>query len=328
MSSNPSPQPLDATPACIALLSGIIDMQYLAKPFRKANPHIDLRIGRSVTELGNLEQIQAAVCWHPPQGLLAQLPKLRLVQSLAAGIEHITADNALPRHIPLCRIIDPSMASGMKAFVVWAVVQQQRHMQAYLTNRHLQQWEEQQIVSPQKHRVGIAGLGTLGLACADVLADIGYKVQGWSRTAKAELPPGVAGFHGPAQLESFLAGCDTLICLLPLTEETRGFLCTGLFKQLPAQAHLINVGRGAHLVEADLIPALDAGLLSAATLDTFTQEPLPADHPFWADPRILITPHIATRTDHSVIVRQTLQNLALIELGRAPNHQVDLSLGY
>ena len=319
--------PKTAAP-CIALLSTAISMDYLVKPFQRVVPDIDLRIGRSLEDLGNLDQIEAAVCWHPPQGALARLTNLRLMQSLAAGIEHITSDPSLPQAIPLCRIVDPGMASGMKAYVAWAVSHQQRFMPAYLKSRSAQQWVEQPIVSPAKHRVGIAGLGILGLDCAKMLANIGYSVSGWSRSEKHGLPSAIKGFHGAAQLDAFLATCDTLICLLPLTNQTKGFLSGELFQQLPRGAHLINVGRGDHLIEKDLIPALDAGWLSVATLDTFSHEPLPPQHPFWADSRIVITPHIATRTDPEVIVRQTLHNLDLIKKNQVPTNQVDINLGY
>ncbi len=309
----------------IALLSAVINMQYLADAFEQVAPGIDVRHG---ADLGALEDIDVAVCWFPPHGRLAQLPRLQLTQSLAAGIDHLLADPDLPRGTPLCRIVDSTMAAGMKAYVSWAVVQQHRGMRAYVASSAAGRWEEQPVVSPRSHRVGIAGLGTLGLACAEALATIGYQVRGWSRTAKADLPEGVTGFHGADQLDEFLSGCDTLVCLLPLTPETKGFLNASLFARLPRGAHLVNVGRGDHLVEADLQPALDSGQLSAATLDAFSQEPLPATHPFWADPRILVTPHIATRTDSRVIARQTLENLALLQQGGRPAQLVDLARGY
>jgi glyoxylate/hydroxypyruvate reductase A len=315
---------MTSTP-CVALLSETIDMRYLAAAFDEVSPGIELRVG---ADLGRLEDIEVAVCWYPPRGLLAQLPKLKMVQSLAAGIDHLVADPALPRHLPLCRIVDPTMAAGMNAYVSWAVVQQQRHMQAYVERSSTAQWKEEAIVTPRRHRVGIAGVGTLGSACAQALATIGYAVRGWSRSAKAELPPGVTGFHGSDQLDEFLSGCDTLVCMLPLTEQTRGFLNTALFAKLPRGAHLINVGRGDHLVEADLLAALDSGQLSAATLDAFSQEPLPPAHPFWGDARILVTPHIATRTDRGVIAQQTLANFAALQQGLRPLHQVDLERGY
>jgi glyoxylate/hydroxypyruvate reductase A len=312
-------------PLCVALLSKAISVDTLAAAFRACQPDIDLRIGR---DLGALDEIDVAVCWLPPHGLIAQMPNLQLVQSLAAGIDHVVADASLPRHVPLCRIVDSTMAAGMKAYVSWAVVQQHRGMRAYVASAAARQWQEQPVVSPRAHRVGIAGLGTLGLACATALATIGYQVRGWSRSAKASLPDGVTGYHGQPQLGDFLSGCDTLVCVLPLTSETRDILNAELFAQLPRGAHLINVGRGEHLVEADLIAALDKGQLAAATLDTFLQEPLPADHPFWGDPRILVTPHIATRTDRLVIAQQTLANLASLQRGERPIHQVDLDRGY
>jgi glyoxylate/hydroxypyruvate reductase A len=310
---------------CVALLSAVIDMQYLTAAFRQACPGIDLRLG---ADLGRLDDIDAAVCWFPPHGVLAQLPRLQLVQSLAAGVDHVVADPTLPRALPLCRVVDTTMAAGMKAYVCWAVVQQQRGMTGYLASSAASTWAEQPFVSPRRHRVGIAGLGHLGMACATALATIGYDVRGWSRSPKAELPDGVTGFHGAAQLDAFLSGCDTLVCLLPLTPQTRGFLDAALFAKLPRGAHLINVGRGDHLVEADLLAALASGQLAAATLDAFSQEPLPPGHPFWGDPRILVTPHIATRTDRLVIAQQTLANLATLQQGGRPLHQVDLDRGY
>lgn len=315
----------DKRPPRVALLSAVLDLHYLVPAFREACPGIELRLG---AELGALEEIDAAVCWYPPHGLLARMPKLKLVQSLAAGIDHLLADPQLPRGRPLCRIVDPGMAAGMAAYVSWAVVQHHRGMRAYVASAVAGQWQEQEVVSPRRHRVGIAGLGTLGMACAEALAAIGYPVRGWSRSAKQALPAGVAGFHGEAQLGEFLSGCDTLVCLLPLTPQTQGFLDAALFAKLPRGAHLINVGRGDHLVEADLLAALASGQLAAATLDAFSQEPLPPEHPFWGDPRILITPHIATRTDNRVIAQQTLANLALLEKGERPLNLVDLDRGY
>lgn len=313
---------------CVALLSTVLDLGFLADAFRKAFPGIDLRMGPDLASLGPVEDIDIAVCWFPPHGLLARLPNLQLVQSLAAGIDHVAADPDLPRELPLCRIVDSTMAAGMKAYVSWAVVQRHRGMAAYVASSVARRWEEQPVASPRHHRVGIAGLGTLGMACAEALATIGYAVRGWSRSAKDALPDGVRSFHGDDQLDEFLSGCDTLVCLLPLTPQTHGILNAGLFARLPRGAHLVNVGRGDHLVEADLLAALQEGQLAAATLDAFSVEPLPADHPFWREPRILVTPHISTRTDPSVIAQQTLANLAALRRGDIPRNLVDLARGY
>ncbi|MDD2178385.1 glyoxylate/hydroxypyruvate reductase A [Acidovorax sp. D2M1] len=308
----------------LAFLSSQIPMDYLLPAFRAQFPTAELRLGE---QLGALDEIDAVVCWYPPEGLLARLPRLQLVQSVGAGIDHISADPALPP-VPVCRIVDTDMAHGMTAFVCWAVIHRQRHMDRYLASAAARRWEEQPIQPPTRHRVGIAGLGTLGLACARALLTMGYAVRGWSRSPKASLPEGLQAFHGDAGRADFLAGCDTLICLLPLTEATRGFLDLALMRQLPSGAHLINVGRGSHLVEADLLQALAEGQLGAATLDAFAHEPLPTGHLFWSDSRILVTPHIATRTNPAVIAQQTAHNLACIRAGHAADVAVDLSRGY
>lgn len=314
-------------PPTIALLSGTVDLAFLVPAFQAACPGVDLRL---LPDLGTLQQIEAAACWQPPPGVLATLPGLRLVQSLAAGIDHLTNDPALPRQVPLCRIVDPEMASGMAAYVVWAVVHHQRHMGRFLQQAGQQLWKVQPVQPTRQHTVGIAGLGFLGQTCAQALLALGYRVRGWRRSAPP--PAGVASevvlFHGDAQRADFLAGCDTLVNLLPLTEATRGVLDAALLAQLPRGAHLVNVGRGDHLVQADLLAALASGQLAAATLDTFAQEPLPAGHPFWLHPQITVTPHIATRTHPAVIVQQTLDNLAALRAGHRPDAAVDLARGY
>lgn len=256
------------------------------------------------------------------------MPNLRLIQSIAAGVDHILSDPDLPPTVPVCRVVDPGMAAGMCAYVHWAVIQQQRHFDRYLASAAKRQWQEEPIVSPRRHRVGVAGFGWLGSACARSLAAVGYRVCAWHRGAGRPVPPGIAVFHGPEQLDDFLATCDTLVCLLPLTAQTRGFLDAKLFARLPRGAHVINVGRGDHLVEEDLLAAITSGQVGHATLDAFSTEPLPPDHPFWSEPRITITPHIASRTDLDVIARQALDNLEQVRQGLTPSASVEPGRGY
>lgn len=296
----------------IALVSDQIAMDYLRPAFRARFPQARLhRIDTEVQELEALDRIDTVVCWSPPPGLLARMPRLRLVQSVGAGTDHITRDASLP-DVPVRRIVDADMADGMNAYVAWAVVHGQRHMGAYLESQRRAAWEEAPIEPPGQHRVGIAGLGVLGQSVARALLAIGYRVRGWSRSPKDanELPAGIEAFHGDVGRAEFLSGCDTLVCLLPLTEDTRGILNAGLFAQLPRGARLVNAGRGAHLVQDDLLAALQSGQLASAVLDAFVEEPLPQGHPFWRDPRITVTPHIATRTRPEAIARQTHDNLA------------------
>lgn len=311
---------------CIALLSDRLDLAYLLPAFREQFPDAELR---QIGALGALEDIEVALCWYPPPGLLARMPNLRMVQAVGAGIDHITRDAQLPA-VPVCRIVDHGMASGMAAYVAWAVVNRQRAMQAYVDSARRGEWREQPVTAACHYRVGIAGLGELGTACARALRAIGYQVRGWSRTPKRGPPNGIEAFHGPAGRDAFLAGCDTLVCLLPLTAETQGILRAELFAQLPRGAHLINVGRGAQLVEADLLDALEDGTLGAATLDVCMHEPLPPDHAFWRHPRILVTPHVATRTDPTTIARQTRVNLTRLQQAGASSwaNLADLAHGY
>jgi glyoxylate/hydroxypyruvate reductase A len=312
-------------PPVIALLSRSVDMAFLKPAFEAACPGVDLRLP---PDLGDLTQIEAATCWQPPPGVLATLPRLRLLQSAAAGIDHLTGDPTLPTGVALCRIVDATMASGMAAYVTWAVVQHQRQLDTYRQQAAQARWQNHPVQPTQQHRVGIAGLGTLGAACATALHALGYPVRGWRRSRTGEVPAGVEVFTGDAQRAAFLAGCDTLVNLLPLTDATRGMLDAGLLAGLPRGAHLVNVGRGEHLVEADLLAALASGQLAAATLDAFATEPLPADHPFWRHPQITVTPHIATRTTATEIARQTLENLAAVRAGRRSAAAVDLARGY
>lgn len=298
----------------IALVSDQIAMDYLRPAFSERFPNATLhRFDTEVQSPGALDDIDVAVCWSPPAGLLARMPKLRLIQSVGAGTDHITRDPTLPG-VPICRIVDAEMAAGMNAYVAWAVVHGQRHMAGYLESQRHAAWQEARVVPPGRHRVGIAGLGVLGQSAARALAAIGYAVRGWSRSPKSGLPDGVQAFHGDAGRAAFLAGCDTLVCLLPLNEDTRGILDAGLFAQLPRGAHLVNAGRGAHLVQADLLAALDGGQIASAVLDAFVEEPLPAAHPFWRHPRITVTPHIATRTGPETIARLTQDNLARLSV--------------
>ncbi|WP_202978031.1 2-hydroxyacid dehydrogenase [Pseudomonas nabeulensis] len=312
-------------PLTVALLSASDDMSAMAEAWRARHPGHDVRLAQA---LGDPAEIDVAVCWFPPPGVLASLPRLRLIQSVGAGIEHLLHDPLLPRHLPAFRIIDPQMAEGMAAYVSWAVISAQRGMSRYTEAQRAGLWATAEVEPPRQHRVGILGLGALGLNCARTLSALGYRVVGWSRSAKPDLPAAVEGFVGAAQLPAFLGRCDSLVCLLPLTAQTHGMLDAALFAQLPVGAHLINVGRGDHLVEADLLAALSSGQLGLATLDTFSVEPLPAGHAFWGHPQVRITPHVATRTPLDVIAAQLLENLQGLSHDTPSARQVNWARGY
>lgn len=292
------------------------------KALRAQIPDIDLRFW---PDIGDPQEIEAALVWLPPPGLLAVLPNLRAILSLGAGVDSLLADPTLP-DLPLCRMVDPSMTAGMAELVLTLALGYHRRLDLYEAQQHRRLWR---MVLPQPAsatRIGIMGLGELGGAAARLLARHGFTVRGWSRSARQV--EGVTGFVGAAELDGFLHGTDILVCMLPLTADTENILDARLLALLPRGARLVNVARGRHLVEADLLAALDDGHIAHATLDVFRTEPLPAEHPFWGHPRIRVLPHTASYSQAEVAAGMVAENLRRLESGRPLLHLVDRSRGY
>lgn len=290
----------------------------------KVMPGESLRIW---PDMGSPEDIEFAIVWKPPPGLLASLPNLKGILSLGAGIDHLVSDPQLPRHLPLVRLIDPSLTAQMSEYVVMNVLRHHRFMPAYARQQAAGLW--QPILPPPltaERRVGVMGLGVLGRDALAKLAPFGFRLSGWARTAHSIA--GVDCFHGAEGLTEFLSGCDILVCLLPLSDETRGILNAKHLALLPRGASLINAARGAHVIAADLIAALDSGQLAAATLDVFDPEPLPPEHPLWRHPSVTLTPHAAGWTIPETAARLMAASIAAIREGRKPAGLVDLSAGY
>lgn len=276
-------------------------------------------------DAGDLAEVDYGFAWRTPRGFWRPFPNLKALFSLGAGVDHLIPDPDLP-HAPLVRMIDPALVEGMTEFVLMRVLHHHRGMHLYEQNQGVAAWRPVRPPFTRRRTVGILGLGELGAASARRLVANGFQVRGWSRGLK-EIE-GVACFAGADDLPAFLADCEILVCLLPLTEGTADILDRTLFARLPRGACLINVGRGRHLVEADLIAALDAGQLAAATLDVTRVEPLPADHPFWADPRIRIVPHASAFTYAETAADVVAENIRRIETGLAPHGLVDVARGY
>ncbi len=277
-------------------------------------------------ELGDPAAIEYALVWQPEPGVLARLPKLRLIVGLGAGVDHLLRDPELPRHIPIMRLVDPYMTDAMSEFVALQVLRLHRQDLDYLAQQHAREWRELEQKNAAERPVGILGFGTLGQNAGRKLKSLGFPVAGWSRSAKA-----VAGFEmhaGAAGLDALVAASEILVCLLPLTAATEGILNAGLLARLPHGAGLVNAGRGGHLVEADLIPALDSGQLSGAVLDVFREEPLPPDHPYWHHPRILVTPHIAAETHPPTAAAIIGEAIRHFEAGQPVANLVDWARGY
>jgi glyoxylate/hydroxypyruvate reductase A len=259
-------------------------------------------------------------------GDFSSFKNLRGIQSTWAGVNHLLQSGALPPDVPVARMVDDGLTFSMTEYLVFQVLDHRRHgpmlRQAQLDRR----WLDGSATEPRGGAVGVMGLGALGQDAARQFAALGLPLRGWSRTPKTV--PNVETYAGEEQLPAFLSGCEILICLLPLTSETRGILNTDLLKHLPAGACLINAARGPHLVDADLLAALESGQVSRAVLDVFHSEPLPADHPFWHHPRITITPHIAAITRPGTGAALIVENYRRALAGESLINQVDQGLGY
>lgn len=298
------------------------DLEAWRRELLARRPGLDVRVW---PEVGDPASVDAALVWLPPPGLLAGLPNLRAVLSLAAGVDAMLLDPTLP-DLPLCRMIEPGLTRGMAEFVLLQALKYHRDLDTYAAQQRQALWRLHLPRDAGERRVGVMGLGVLGTEAAGTLARHGFRTLGWSRTPKPL--DGVETFAGREGLDLFLAGLDVLVCLLPLTPETEGILGRDLFGRLPRGARLVNVARGRHLVERDLIDALDTGHLAHATLDVQREEPLPPDHPFWRHPRIDLTPHTASYSLPSSGAELVLENLRRLDAGEALLHVVDLGRGY
>jgi glyoxylate/hydroxypyruvate reductase len=285
-------------------------------------PGLEVRIW---PEVGDPAQIEVVLVWRPPPGELARYPNLKAILSLGAGIEGLVADPTLPE-VPIARMVDPSLARTMAEYVLLAVLRHHRGFDRFERAQRARRWEFSLPPQPAERRIGIMGLGEMGTAAARLLLAHGFPVAGWSRTPKAQ--DGVISYAGHGELHAFLHRADILVCLLPLTAETRGILDAETFAGLPHGAALINVARGAHLVEPDLLAALDSDHLAGATLDVFADEPLPPDNPLWQHPKVLITPHVASYSVPAIAAESVVANIRRALAGQPLQHQVDRERGY
>lgn len=276
--------------------------------------------------VGDPSDIEVAVVWEPPKGLLASMPKLKLVVSTGAGVDHILKDPTFPKDVPLVRMVDPGLTQGMVEYVVMAALLCSRKMHRTFAAHARKLWEPETVPLAPELTVGIMGMGVLGRACAGALRGMGYDVIGWSRTPKDF--DEIQSFDGLDGLEKFLTRTQILVCLLPLTPETEGILGRGTFNRLPNGAAVINVGRGGHLIEADLVTALDKGKVEVAVLDVFNEEPLPVDNPLWDHPRVFVTPHIASVTTPESAIVSVAEAINEMRKGWPYTNLVNPDLGY
>ncbi len=272
------------------------------------------------------ERVQFAVCWNHPKHLLDGFPNLKAVSSLGAGADHLISDESLPESIDICRVVSPSLVQQMKEYILAAILNIQRNFVHYIRQNDQRKWQPHNHPSPKELQVGIMGLGELGKPTAKQLAELGYQVSGWSRSAK-EIE-NINTFAGEDELVQFLESTHILICLLPLTNETKGILNLNIFKQMDDHGWIINAARGEHLVDEDLIYALDSNILQGAWLDVFSEEPLPDKHAFWNRDNVIVTPHIASITKPDEIANQIVENYKRALSGMELNYTIDREKGY
>jgi glyoxylate/hydroxypyruvate reductase A len=275
---------------------------------------------------GFAPQAEVAVVWRPPPALFDEQRHLQAVFNLGAGVDALLALPTLPERATIFRLEDAGMARALAEYVLAAVLHVYRRFDRYAMSQSRQRWQPEALPARERYTVGVAGLGVIGAAIAAELARHGFAVRGHARSRRRI--DGVDCRAGDGEWASFLDGLDVLVSVLPSTEATRGRLDRFALERLARGAHVINVGRGSALVEADLLALLDSGQLGGATLDVFATEPLPPGHPFWTRPEIVITPHIAAETELAPAIAQVADKLACWARGDAVSGAVDRTLGY
>lgn len=288
------------------------------------DPSLEIRL---FPDAGDPAEIEAAVVWTAHDMMeLRRYPNLKLIVSMGAGVDHLLRAPGPPPGIPVARLKDVLLTSAMAEWVLLNVLRFHRQDPEYRALQQRKEWLELSAPSTAERRIGILGIGELGSASARVLTSLGFPVMGWSRSAKTL--PGVQTFHGADGLMAMAAQSDILICLLPLTPQTRGVLNTKLLSALPRGAYVINGARGGHMVAQDMLAALDSGHIAGAALDVFEPEPLPAESRFWSHPKVFLTPHAASITIPSSVAPQVVENIHNMRNGRPLINLVDFSLGY
>jgi glyoxylate/hydroxypyruvate reductase len=268
-----------------------------------------------------------AIVWKPPKELFERNPQLNGAINYGAGVDAILSMDSVPQHIPIIRLEDAGMAQQMAEYALYGVIHHHRHMQVYAAQQRDRVWmQHEDRANLQRPVVGVMGLGEMGGHVARKIAAFGYDVRGWSKSKRAV--DGVKCFAGSDQLNEFLSGTNVLVCMLPLTDETRGVINAQTLAKLPRGSFLVNAGRGAHMAEGDVVAALESGQLAGALLDVFATEPLPTDNPLWSHPNVIVTPHIAATTPIRNACAQIVDKIERMERGEPVSGIVDRAVGY
>jgi len=286
---------------------------YFEGAIRAVDPQIDLIEYRDDLDDAEFAQVGAILAWRLPAGLVRRMPNLKWVCAVSAGVEKLLVPD-LARHVMVSRIVDPEQAEGIAQFVVLMALRHARGLALYEAQQRDRQWKRQPV-AVVRSRVAVLGMGAMGSVVARLLTQVGFEVSGWSRRSEASL-------------DEVLATNEIVVCALPLTPDTDGLFDARAFAQMPRGSYLINIARGSHVVEADLIDAVKRGHLAGAALDVQCNEPMAGDDPLWSVPGITITPHIAAQSSPQTIATQFVAGLRCIERGEVPPQTIDRARGY
>jgi len=286
-------------------------------------PELDLRV---YPDIGDPADIDYALVYKPPPGLLATLPNLRVILSIAAGCDHILADPDRPVHLPIVRMVDDNLRDMMSEYAIYAVLHFHRDFDDYRRDQPNGVWDRRWPVYTPESAVGVLGTGAIGRDVAAKFRALGFPVHGWSRSPKQI--DGVTTHHGDAGLMQMLGQVRYLVCVLPLTDATRGIINAKTLSAMPPQSYVVNIGRGGHVVDDDLLSALASGQISGAFLDVFNTEPLPPEHPYWSHPNVWTTPHIAGELVPRSCARSVVRNIRRHLAGEPLENLLDLDAGY
>jgi glyoxylate/hydroxypyruvate reductase len=290
--------------------------------FNEQLPDLEVRIWPDAADLREIEYL---AFMHPDFDRLPAFPNLKAMFSRSAGVDSFIKHPRLPR-VPIGKVEPAGGDPMMTEYVIMHVLRLHRDMPAYQTAQANREWRKAEIIRPEHRRIGFLGFGIMAKAPALVLKSLGFEISAWVRSPRQAAE--VAIFHGRGQLEKFLNQTDIAVCLLPLTRETEGILCARTFAMMPRGAMLVNVGRGKHVVDEDLIAALDSGQLSYAALDALWPEPLPIQSPLWLHPKVTVMPHVARRPTVAQLVTEIVANIRSLRAGGGLLQEIDVTMGY
>ena len=300
------------------------DMEVWSSALQEAMPEMDVKV---YPDEGDVNDIEYAVVWKHPRGILNQYPNLKAILSLGAGVDHVISDPELPEGLPIVRLVDKKLTHEMFLHSLHWVLHFHSDQYLYRIQQQSREWIQQSSVQSEDRTIGIMGLGNIGKSIGDSLVNLDFNVVGWGARPKNSLGE-INYYYGQEQLADFLRQCDILINVLPLTKNTKNILTKNELKLLPEGSFIINIGRGGIINESDLLSALDSGHIIAAALDVFAQEPLPENNSLWTHPSVYVTPHIAGQSNPGSAAKTIAENIRLIEMGEAPYPIYSMNSGY